>query len=466
MRRALALLLCAVVAPSCAVGVRRAAPKPTPSRTVVPVSAPPCSTVYRPADPRRPRVALTFDVAPDHASVTGTEHVVFTPDRPVTEVVLRLWPNGPWQRREGARLEVTRASLPMTLADDGTTLVLALPAPSPAGRSVTVDLAFALTLPRASFDRLGHTERTAWFASAHPLLAWVRGEGWVRDPAADLLGETAVSEAAFYDVTVTAPAADTVLGVSLPDGPPEDAAGGVRRWHFVNAVARDVAVAAGPFATRQERVGTVPVLVAVSDELASGAAAETVLGPVLSTATNAVRFYADAFGPYPYPALTVVALKPIGKGGVEYPGLVYVGSQRYEGVVPHEVAHEWFYGLVGDDQARDPWLDEAFATFAAASFDNGYNRYLDDLDAKGDVGRPMSYWEHHRDDYGKVVYAKGAAALIAARDTVGAAAFDRRLRCYVAANAYRVATPAHLAAVLAPFPDAVRILTEAGALPR
>ena len=33
-------------------------------------------------------------------------------------------------------------------------------------------------------------------------------------------------------------------------------------------------------------------------------------------------------------------------------------------MVTHELAHMWFYGLVGDDQELHPWLDEAFATFA------------------------------------------------------------------------------------------------------
>ena len=49
-------------------------------------------------------------------------------------------------------------------------------------------------------------------------------------------------------------------------------------------------------------------------------------------------------------------------GGMEYPELVLVVDDPTS--VAHEVAHQWFYGLVGSDQWREPWLDEGFATFA------------------------------------------------------------------------------------------------------
>ena len=46
-----------------------------------------------------------------------------------------------------------------------------------------------------------------------------------------------------------------------------------------------------------------------------------------------------------------------------------LGDVRRETVpalAAHEVAHMWFYALLGNNQARDPWLDESFATYAQA----------------------------------------------------------------------------------------------------
>jgi hypothetical protein len=151
------------------------------------------------------------------------------------------------------------------------------------------------------------------------------------------------------------------------------------------------------------------------------------------------------------------------RGGIEYPGAILLGTrQDRDATASHEVAHEWFYGLVGDDQARDPWLDEAFATYAEA-LDRGtgptYLAAKVPPDGVGRTGRPMTYWEG-RPSYFRSVYLQGAAALLRAR-AASPAAFDAQVRCYVARNAHRIATPADLAAAI---PLAASRLKRAGAL--
>ena len=66
--------------------------------------------------------------------------------------------------------------------------------------------------------------------------------------------------------------------------------------------------------------------------------------------------------------------------------------------------------------------------------------------------------------YVRRVYAKGGAALLAAREAAGAEAFDAALRCYVDANAWTIATPDDVATALADLPAALDVLTAAGAL--
>jgi aminopeptidase N len=120
--------------------------------------------------------------------------------------------------------------------------------------------------------------------------------------------------------------------------------------------------------------------------------------------------------------------------------------------------------MVGDSQFRDPWLDEAFATWAeivaqgSATFDTGGA-----LDLPGDVGQSMSAWADFR-AYQAVVYGKGASALLEAREQAGADAFDAAIRCYVDADAWTIATPDDLAAALADLPEALDVLVDAGAL--
>ena len=73
--------------------------------------------------------------------------------------------------------------------------------------------------------------------------------------------------------------------------------------------------------------------------------------------------------------------------GQEYDGLVFLATKFYNeyddsarsnlvAIGVHEIAHQWWFGLVGNDQAMEPWLDEAMAVYSEAIF---YQIYLSQL---------------------------------------------------------------------------------------
>src|SRR5262249_53067531 len=129
-------------------------------------------------------------------------------------------------------------------------------------------------------------------------------------------------------------------------------------------------------------------------------------------------------------------------------------------LVAHETAHQWFYSLVGNDQARDPWLDEGLASWAQGSIGFPYPRRPF---ARGRLGEPMTYWDRHPSDYAAGVYAQGVAALRALGDP---ARVDCALRTYVRREAYGIARPADLIAALGTeFPNAATVLARYGARP-
>lgn len=463
-----------------------AAPRPAqPSTSAGPV----CPASYRPADPNRPRVALSFALAADRRSVEGSEHVTFIPDRPVRELVFRLWPNAA-NAPAGTQLTVTAVTLDAgspspspagatparpagSLATSfqteslggrpgtqGTLLSVPLDGEQPAGHPIGATLVFRLALPAPAFDRWGSTGRTAWWASGQPMLAWAAGRGWQRDGAGPIPAEYSTSEAADLTVTVTVPAGDTVLmtggqGGGVPAGP------GRQAWRASSPSARDVSVTVGRFALARGQAAGIPITAGVAPDL--GEPADP--AGLLAQTQRAVLALADRYGPFPYASLAVTALPALTSGGIEYPGAIQVGGRRWDVVVPHEVAHQYFYGLVGDNQAHDPWLDEAFATYSEALVNGDQAQYLPALSAPGRVDAPVAAWGTDATDYYRTTYDKGAAALLTARDQAGPAAFDRALRCYLTANAWRVAAPADVAAALADLPAARTVLRRAGALP-
>jgi len=158
-----------------------------------------------------------------------------------------------------------------------------------------------------------------------------------------------------------------------------------------------------------------------------------------------------------------VPLLPDYGGGIEYPGLILQASPSRQ-VLMHEVAHMWFYGMVGNSQFRDPWLDEAFASWAESVADRGQD-LVDEaaIDLDGPVGGSMADYADPF-EYFTLVYDKGGAALLAARDAAGAEAFDDAIRCYVDATAWSIATPTDLGRALADLPAAVAVLNRAEAL--
>ena len=91
---------------------------------------------------------------------------------------------------------------------------------------------------------------------------------------------------------------------------------------------------------------------------------------------------AALLGSYPY--RTYDLAQTAGGYGMESPGLTWIptgaGSLPY--LVAHETAHQWFYGIVGNDQARQPFADEAAADFVA--------RYVTGLRRRRAARRPGS----------------------------------------------------------------------------
>jgi hypothetical protein len=424
-----------------------------------------CPAGYARPDPNRPRVTLDFSVAADHATVAGSERVVFTPDLPIDELVFRLTANTVPTVVAGNKIVVTSAradhgagsatytSAGADSSSQGGLLHIPFGRRLVAGTTVTADLAFTVTLGKESFDRFGRTGGFAWFASAQPLLAWEHGFGWHTEPMLRFAAESATSEAMQTDLTVTAPAADTVVMSGDPVAGISSSRG-TRRWHSTIGAARDVSVAVGPFHVTDAVVGAVRLRVAAYD--GANAAA------LLPQFESAIAQLAARFGPFPFSSLSVARLPATG-GGIEYPSsILMLNGGRL--VAVHETAHQWFYAMVGDSQARHAWLDEAFASYAEQLVDDDAPPPAV-VNEPGPVDRPTADYGDNAAGYFRITYDKGAAALHAARAAAGAPRFDAAIRCYVNANAWRIAEPADLQTALRGLPAALKVLRGAGALP-
>lgn len=403
---------------------------------------------------RRPSYSIDLTIAPERDLVTGSLEVDFTPDLRTDSLVFRLWPNGPLQASEGARLVVSGVHLDgeraPTRLPDPTTLVVRAPGGIEASESVTASLDFSLSLPGPVLDRISRNGSSVRLGSFIPLLPWVPGRGWATDPPTRSLAEASTSPSADFAVTIDAPDGLQVLATGQRDGD---------MWR-AEAV-RDFAVTAGDFVVRTA-IANAPEPVAVT--VAAERSLDADVGAFLQRTVRSLELLSDRYGPYPWPTFAAVVSPDLGRSGIEYPNLVYLGSDSLLRATTHEVGHQWFYSLVGNDQATDPWLDEGVTSWAQARGDDilePFRGFDIPPDARDRLGAPMTYWDDHYESYFLGVYAQGMQAL----DALGSPReIDCALRSYVAANAYGIATPDDLLDALDDFfPDARSVLGGFGA---
>ncbi len=368
-------------------------------------------------------------------------------------------------------------------APDSTVVALPLPAPLAPGESIELRMdwnARLSTLPR----RQGRKGRQYDFAQWYPRIAVYDQGGWETQPLlpqGEFFGEFGA-----YDVTLDV-AADQVLGstgVPVEGDPGWRTPGGAEPLYRRDAYPARSAESLGllsdaPAAARKrvrwraedvhhfawsadptfryeggtvERAGGPPVAIHVLYQPADTAWDE---GVVLGRTRKALAWLESMFGPYPWPQLT--NLHRIERGGTEFPMLVMDGSES-EGLIAHEVAHQFVHGALANNEWRDGWLDEGFASFVDTWYfeDQGqtglWDRSLEtmrEMERAGQTQPIATPGAEFRDPrtYSAMTYTKTSLVLRMLRDLVGEDAMRQILRTYYRENALSHVTEADFRAV-------------------
>ncbi|MDP9369668.1 MAG: M1 family metallopeptidase [Chloroflexota bacterium] len=421
-------------------------------------------------------------------TVTGTEDLLFynATGGSLTQVFFRLYANGP-EYGEGAivlrDVEVEGARVtPELLPDDPTSPTrgdetiarLPLPDPIPAGGTATIRMGFTTTVPtqpRESYGIFSRQDDVGTVALAHwyPILAGFDATGEPELRPLSRFGDPIFSNTALYDVAITAPA-DLVLVATGSETEVEEGGDDMRHRYVTGPVRDFTIVADDDYVSVSQEVDGTTVTSYYNPEHAAGGAA------VLQYATQSLEIFNDLFGPYPYAELDLVdvALRN-GAAGVEFPQLLYIGHDYYDNpaaedarpgfleyVVAHEVAHQWWYAMVGNDQYVDAFIDEGLTNYVTiVYFERQYGA------EEGALQREINLLEPYRDAlvtigdevihqptddfpsagaYGVMTYAKAPLGFEALRAEIGDEAFFAALRTYADRMQFDVAVPADLRA--------------------
>lgn len=430
----------------------------------------------------RYRIEATFAPARDDrlATIAGTLELRFInlTDESLAELYLRLYSNG--DEYADGEMTIDRATangedLAIVRSADGTLATIALPAKIPVGEASDLVLAFTTTIPTdpvGSYGMFSYDEHSGTYALAHwlPLLAgYDPVNGWELGPTSTF-GDPVFTNSALFDVQLTLPE-NLVVATTGSEVESTAAERGMATRRFVSGPVRDFVMAIDDdFEVERITVGETTV-----NSYYNPDSAEQGL-EVLTAGAQSLAFFNRILGDYPYAELDLVQIDlGNGAGGVEFPQLMFIGGDYYdegaatrsipgflEFIVAHEVAHQWFYAMVGNNQYRHAFIDEGLSNYLTTLYfadaygqesgeeQTNYNlkaAYFSVLFDDGDqiVDQPTDDFPSQR-SYGAIVYGKAALGFGAIHDAIGDKAFYAALRGYVNDFRFDVAGPTDLLA--------------------
>lgn len=411
-----------------------ATPTPIPS---TPTTAPASTTVPPPANSSRTNYILsaTLDFDAHTLDVDETIRYYNTTGVTLSDIVLSVQPN----RYGGAfsLLAVFQDNVALTnYSLNDQRLTLTLPQPLQPNATTTFGIKFKINIPAKSNEGLfGYDFNQIDLVDWYPFVVPYSG-GWVlHDPMP--FGEHLVYDVSDIELNLKT-GADVVVAASAPAEPN----GEWTRYRLYGARTFTLS-ASDEFLMSESAVGSVKIRSYYFNGYQ--AAGEG----ILYAAVQAVSIYSLKFAPYPYETLAIVQTDI--HDGMETDGLVFIASDFYGqfgggaknnlvSIGVHEIAHQWWYGLVGNDQAMEPWLDEMMATYSERIFyEFNYPRYgdwwwqfrVDYFDPTGYVDTPIYSGGTFR-AYTNAVYLRGAHFMEDLRVRMGDDNFYAFLKDYAA----------------------------------
>ena len=189
---------------------------------------------------------------------------------------------------------------------------------------------------------------------------------------------------------------------------------------------------------------------------------------VVEFAEKAIEVFDELFGKYEYPTITI-AESDFYIGGMEYPNLVFINTALYnedtlealEEVVVHEIAHQWWYNMVGNNQIEEAWIDEGLTQYSVALYYEktyGIERYKsflneseiyckvvfdilkdNNISFKKNIERKVTDFEHWI-LYDAITYDISALMLDDLREKIGEELFFKGIKYYFEENKFKIST--------------------------
>ena len=320
---------------------------------------------------------------------------------------------------------------------------------------IEIYMEYKVLLPNV-IHRFGYGDNTYNFGNFYPI-ACVYENGEFMTKPYNSNGDPFYSEMANYEVSIKTPS--TMVLATTGDKVSSETLDNKTNTKIKADVVRDFAfILSEEFKVESEKVGNTEVnYYYFSDENPTQS---------LKTSVDALKTFSRLFGDYPYNQLSVAEANFL-HGGMEYPNLVFISNlvevyQEYGTVIVHEIAHQWWYNLVGNNEFVSSWLDEGLTEYSTLMFyeenpeygvntsenkANSLSSYLLFVDVYssvyGEVDTTMnrSLDEYRSEvEYVYITYVKGMLLFDNIDEILGREKFLKCLKTYFNENCFKVAT--------------------------
>ncbi|HKJ28321.1 MAG TPA: M1 family metallopeptidase, partial [Anaerolineales bacterium] len=407
-----------------------------------------CAPLYFPADGERPQYRLDMYAGLETHAVDVHETISYPNTSTDTLESIRLvvepkWTPGVFNL---AALEVS-GETPEGASLSGGYLDIPLPVPLPPDCTLVLDLKFVLVLPYQE-GIFGYTDNQTMLTNWYPFVPPYHPDlGWQTNRPGEY-GEHLVYPMADFRVRLEFQEKDRTIPVAAPA--PGEVEDGITTYRLTGARTFSLA-----FLPRHNHLSQMVdnISLHIYYRGSSKAAAQA----ALETMAKSIVTFEALFGTYPFESLTTAEIEMV--DGMEYDGVFFIGSEVFDWynrsqkntfslMLAHETSHNWWFSQVANDQAMEPWLDEALATYCELLYledhypdlvDWWWAFRVDYYDPYGPVDATIYEYDYY-EPYRQAVYLRGVQFLQAVRDQVGDEAFFEFLRQYYQGGRSQVVT--------------------------
>ncbi|MDU1347903.1 M1 family metallopeptidase [uncultured Clostridium sp.] len=316
---------------------------------------------------------------------------------------------------------------------------------------VDIKIDFTLKLPMSQ-NRLGYYNNVYSVTNWYPIISMydVETDTWDENPFHPV-GESNYSDIANYKVSINVPDNMELASTGITNSSRKEK-DGTKTYDIMAEKVRDFVFIMSPefkVITKEVDGITVNSFYIYDGNENTTETAEALLGLTL----DALSFFGENFGKYPYKEFDTVETYVQGFA-MEYPQLIQMGKYNInpeftEESMVHEVAHQWWYVTVGNNEFENPFLDESLTAFSTAYyFEKTQGKYSKRgvtlglrnlMDFARDISSPInsSVDEISSKEWGKTVYIMGALVIEDIRQALGEEKLLEIMRTYYAENSLK-----------------------------